>query len=171
MVQQIPCPKCAAKAGESCGHRRDKSRSHHKRLTAAQEHFNKGARSMADYDDTNRGAAFPPFDTQSLILQGKLNVVGHDMKVVLVKDQTKGGTKLIEVYQKVGVLFENDKKGNDNAPDYSGPLEVGDKRIAAWRKEANGKPYMSMSLSDPQHSAGASSQAPAKKEVFDEIPF
>ena len=41
------------------------------------------------YDDTNRGAAFTPFPTQQMILQGKVNVEGVDSKVVLVKDQTK----------------------------------------------------------------------------------
>ena len=36
---------------------------------------------MADtYDDTNRGAAFTPFPTQQMILQGKLNVEGNDKK-------------------------------------------------------------------------------------------
>ena len=40
---------------------------------------------MADYDDTNRGAAFTPFPTQQMILQGKLNVEGADKKVMLVK--------------------------------------------------------------------------------------
>ena len=75
---------------------------------------------MADeYDNTDRGAAFGPFPTQSMILQGKLNDRGEDLKVVLVKDETRSGKKIIEVYQKVGVLFENDKKGNENAPDYT----------------------------------------------------
>ena len=49
---------------------------------------------MAEYDDTNRGAAFTPFPTQQMILQGKVNVEGVDSKVVLVKDQTKDGRGL-----------------------------------------------------------------------------
>lgn len=40
MIQQVECPKCGAKIGNSCGHRRDKSRSHHKRLEKAQRYFN-----------------------------------------------------------------------------------------------------------------------------------
>ena len=127
---------------------------------------------MADYDNTNRGAAFAPFETQRLILQGKVNVSGNDIKVVLVKDQTQSGTNLIEVYQKVGVLFDNDKKGNENAPDYSGPLEIGRKRIAAWRKEKDGKPYMSISVSDalPADSVRAAQQQ-QQVDLADEIPF
>lgn len=104
---------------------------------------------MADYDNTNRGAAFPPFEKQKLILQGKINERGIDSKIVLVKDETKGGTTLIEVYQKVGVLFQNDKKKSETEPDYSGPLDTG-MRLAAWRKMKDGKPFMTFSLSQPQ---------------------
>lgn len=39
MIQEIECPKCGAKKGESCGHRKDKSRSHFKRLQAAQKYY------------------------------------------------------------------------------------------------------------------------------------
>ena len=60
---------------------------------------------MNEYDDTNRGVAFPPFEDQGLILQGKLNVNGQDNKIVLIKDKTRNGNKIIEVYEKVAVLF------------------------------------------------------------------
>ncbi len=57
---------------------------------------------MADtYDDTNRGAAFTPFPTQQMILQGKLNVEGNDKKVMLVKDQTRDGKPVIEKLDRV----------------------------------------------------------------------
>ena len=39
MIQEIVCPKCGAKKGESCGHRKDKSRSHFKRMQAAQKYY------------------------------------------------------------------------------------------------------------------------------------
>jgi len=137
---------------------------------------------MTEYDNTNRGASFPPFPTQQLILQGKMNVEGHDKKVVLVKDQTKSGKVLIEVYQKIGVLFPNDKKGNENAPDYTGPLsEVlvmnEDKRLAAWKKMKDDRPFMTLSVSDAQNSVGSQaqpqqsvSQAPSDLDK-DFIPF
>jgi len=123
---------------------------------------------MADqqYDDTNRGAAFTPFPTQQMILQGKVNVEGVDSKVVLVKDQTKDGRGIVEVYQKMAVMFDNDKKGNDAAPDYSGPVGE-DKRIAGWRRMKDGKPYMSFQISDKQQGQqSASSSLPE-----DSIPF
>jgi hypothetical protein len=109
---------------------------------------------MAEYDDTNRGAAFTPFPTQQMILQGKLNLEGVDNKVILVKDKTKDGTEIIEVYQKMAAMFVNDKRGNEAAPDYSGPVgEKGspnEKRIAGWRRMKDEKPYMSFQISDKQ---------------------
>ena len=121
---------------------------------------------MAEYDETNRGAAFTPFPTQQMILQGKVNVEGVDSKVVLVKDQTKDGRGIVEVYQKMAVMFDNDKKGNEAAPDYTGPM--GDtRRLAAWRKMKDDKPYMTFNVSDKQQNAGS---VPSSN-IDDKIPF
>jgi hypothetical protein len=120
---------------------------------------------MADgYDNTNKGAAFAPFEAQRLILQGKINDDGIDRKVVFVKDQTKGGKNIIEVYEKIGVLFENDKKGNENAPDYTGPFNEF-RRLAAWRKMKDDKPYMTMIVGEQNQ------QQQAKPPLDDDIPF
>ena len=166
MIQEIPCPKCGAGSGVSCGHRKDKSRSHHKRLEAAQKYY-KGARSMAEYDNTNSGAVFKPFETMKMILQGKVNIEGNDRKVVLVADKTKQDKKIIEVYQKVAVLFEEDKGDNENRPDYSGPVEDyatdKDMRIAAWKRVKGDNKYMSIQISEKQGKGG--------KGFDDEIPF
>ena len=123
---------------------------------------------MADtYDDTNRGAAFTPFPTQQMILQGKLNVEGNDKKVMLVKDQTRDGKPVIEMYEKIGVFFDNDKKGNESAPDYSGPL--GDtKRLAGWKKMKDGKPYMSFQVTEKISGGGKPATDPLQG---DDIPF
>lgn len=108
---------------------------------------------MSDYDNTNRGAAFPPFPTQQMILQGKLNMEGEDSNVVLIKDETKSGKTIIGVYQRVGTLFQNDKSA-ENQPDYTGPVELrmfnAEKRIAAWKKMKDGRPYLTMSVSEKQ---------------------
>ena len=169
MVQQIPCPKCAAKAGKSCGHRKDKSRSHHKRLEAAQKHFNTGAKSMAEYDNTNSGAAFKPFDTMRMILQGKMNIEGNDRKVVLVADETKNGKRLVEVYQKVAVLFEEDKGDNPSRPDYAGPVEDyatnKNMRMAGWKRSKDGKNFMSLQISEKTGKQGG------EIPFNDNIPF
>jgi len=131
----------------------------------------KGARSMAEeYDNTDRGAAFAPFPTQALILQGKLNDRGNDRKVTLVKDQTRDGSTIIEVYEKVGVLFENDKKGNDAAPDYTGPFNE-TRRLAAWRKMKDDKPYMTFNVSDKQQSRQTANEINLEPFEEDKIPF
>lgn len=108
---------------------------------------------MSDYDNTNKGAAFPPFDTQQMILQGKINMEGEDFNIVLVRDQTKSGKTIIGVYQRVGTLFQNDKSA-ENQPDYTGPVELrmfnAEKRIAAWKKMKDGRPYLTMSVSEKQ---------------------
>lgn len=124
---------------------------------------------MAEYDNTNRGAAFAPFETQKLILQGKIDDNRIERKVTLVKDQTRDGKTIIEVYEKIGTLFENDKKGNDAAPDYTGPFND-TRRLAAWRKMKDGKPYMTFNVSDKQ---GDSKKLPNVPDFLDDdkIPF
>jgi len=120
---------------------------------------------MADYDNTDKGAAFRPFETQSLILQGKVDSNGNEIKTVLVKDITRDGKVLIEVYEKIGVLFENDKRGNENAPDYTGPFQH--RRIAAWKRVKDGKPYMTFAVSDAQQKESQTSNSLPD----DDIPF
>jgi uncharacterized protein (DUF736 family) len=124
---------------------------------------------MADYDNTNRGAAFAPFEKQKLILQGKIDDNRIERKVTLIKDETRDGKVIIEVYEKIGVLFENDKKGNDAAPDYTGPFND-TRRLAAWRKMKDGKPYMTFNVSDKQ---GDSKKLPNVPDFLDDdkIPF
>lgn len=122
-----------------------------------------------DYDNNDRGAAFPPFDSQKLILQGRLDDRGIEAKIVLIKDQTKAGKNLIEVYQKVGVLFQQDEKKSEKAPDYTGPMDNG-RRIAAWRKMKDGRPYMTMSLSDDQKQQQQQTSDPFAVHN-DSIPF
>lgn len=123
---------------------------------------------MAEYDNTNTGAAFAPFPTQQMILQGKVDIDMKQSKIVCVKDQTKNGRNIVEVYAKIAVLFENDKKANENAPDYSGPIDDNDMlKIAGWKRMKDGKPYMSFKVSDKQNgSHGAQSGLPN-----DAIPF
>ena len=125
------------------------------------------------YDNTNTGAAFKPFDSMKMILQGKVNLEGNDHKTVLVADTTKSGMKIIEVYQKVGVMFENDKRGNDSAPDYSGPMEdhvdKQPRQIAGWKKDKDGNSYLSMQIS-PKHGGGNQVQSVADA-IGDDIPF
>lgn len=127
---------------------------------------------MADYDNTDKGAAFKPFETQKLILQGKINDGGNERKVVLIKDQTKGGKQIIEVFEKAGTLFVNEKKESENAPDYTGPVSSNnrDRRLAAWKRMKDGNPYMTFSISDQRQQQ---EEPEVRKPSFDQddVPF
>ena len=85
--------------------------------------------------------------------------------------------KIIEVYQKVGVLFENDKRGNENAPDYSGPMEdyaaQTQMQIAGWKKQKDDNNYLSMQISQRQISEKQAQQiGTAHLDISDDaIPF
>lgn len=85
-----------------------------------------------------------------------------------------------------GALFKNDKKGNDNAPDYKGKINVGgtEKELAAWiTKAKSGVTYMSLKVQDvfvpqekaaPQHTAppqGPSSFSDLEGGGFKDAPF
>jgi len=122
---------------------------------------------MAEYDNTDKGAAFKPFDQQKLILQGKINDAGTDRKIVLIKDQTKSGKQLIEVFEKVGTLFVNEKKETENAPDYTGPMN--ERRMAAWKRIKDGAQYMTFALSD--NKPKDQDNPPPKPGPEDEIDF
>lgn len=122
-----------------------------------------------EFDNLNKGAVFRPFDTQKLILQGKVNSDGNDSKIVLIKDQTKAGKPIIEIFQKVGTLFVNEKKELETAPDYTGPLW--ERRIAAWKRMKDGTPYMTLVVSDAREK-NDSSEPPKRNNIDDDIiPF
>lgn len=127
------------------------------------------------YDNTNRGAAFQPWSEQKFILQGKVNIEGVDSQCALITAESKNGSKRIEVYQRVGVLFPNqDKEEGSNAPDYSGPLDFIHEqlRIAAWRNMKDDKPYMSFKISMAEKKETEQPQ-PEKtmEQIDDEVPF
>lgn len=69
-------------------------------------------------------------------------------------------------------LFENDKKGNDKAPDYKGKGMVSgvQVKIAVWKRTSqSGIEYLSGSIEEvPQPDLP---QPEPAKEVGDEIPF
>jgi len=52
-----------------------------------------------------------------------------------------------------GVLFQNDKRGNEKAPDMTGRCEVDNHeyRLAAWLRQGKKGPYLSISISEFQN--------------------
>jgi hypothetical protein len=119
---------------------------------------------MSDYDNTNAGIFWRPHNDQKLAGQGKLNVNGQDMKIVIVKEPIKrDGAPEMVVYQKIGVLFTNDRKDNDKAPDFSGPMD-GNMRLAAWKGEKDDRAFMSLKASVKQQS-GAEATPGARRNL------
>ena len=75
-----------------------------------------------------------------------------------------------------GILFKNDKQGNENRPDYTGRIQIDGKewRLAAWIKDGNKGKFMSINVSEFQDSNGVKSVP--KSDPFDapvdaDIPF
>jgi hypothetical protein len=121
-----------------------------------------------EYDKTNDGALFPPFADMELILQGNINVAGRDSRYAFVRRMTRDQKELVEVFEKVGVMFPTDNE-KEGAPAYTGTMYNPNdkrmpwttppvlKRIASWiRMTGDEKPYMSIEISDPQQKSNSS---------------
>lgn len=123
-----------------------------------------------EYDNTNKGAAFPPREGQSMILTGKVNLRGEDSPVVLVKETDHKGNTIIGIYKRAGVLFPNEnKEEGDNQPEYKGPIE--DMRISAWKNiSKDGMQFMSMTAQEKMQQQPQ--QQPVQQQgTEDVIPF
>lgn len=76
-----------------------------------------------------------------------------------------------------GVLFKNDRKEQDNHPDYKGSINVGGTELwlSAWIKEGQKGKFMSLSVKPKEEAAPAKPQPkrqPAMADVpHDDIPF
>jgi hypothetical protein len=119
------------------------------------------------YDNTDSGAVFPPRDNHKMILTGRVNNDGKDSHMVVTMSTLPDGKKIMDIYEKVGTLFPNEKGENPNSPDYTGP--IGSRRVAAWRKQKDDMSFMSLSLSDKQQ--GGNNAEAHRKPVDDSIPF
>lgn len=136
---------------------------------------------MAEYDSTNSGVFFKPHDDQKLMGSGKLDIMGQESRIVVIKEKiSKTGDPMPVIYQRLSPLFPNDKKGNDKAPDNSGPIDTHPQlRIAAWKGEKDGRPYFSLKVSEKQQSenaGGSHDDGPAQvaqdpRDLDDEIPW
>ena len=132
--------------------------------------------SSEEYDNTNKGAVFPPFSSDDkLMLTGKLDMEGQEHKLAVVKEKTKNGKIILKVYTEFCALFENDS-ATEGAPKYSGSLNEKfnkDKpmRLAAWKRQTkDGKNMLSLQVSEKlskQNSTTANDSLP----IDDEIPF
>lgn len=134
---------------------------------------------MAEYDDTNKGVSFQPYDNQQLRGSGKLNVEGNEHKIVLIREPvSRDGEPVLVVYQRMGVLFPNESD-NEAAPQFSGPLDAHkNKKVAAWLNEtSDGRKYLSLKVSEKQGGGGGGGErSEAQRGGFNDdldgdIPF
>ena len=68
-----------------------------------------------------------------------------------------------------GVLFKNDKQGNEKRPDYQGSLNVNgqDFQLSAWIKASKkGDKYMSLSVQPKRERQTEAPRAPIASEPF-----
>lgn len=122
---------------------------------------------MSQYDNTDSGAVFPPRDNHKMILQGKANNNGNESQMIVTMSTLPDGRKIMDVYEKTGTLFPNQKKTSDSAPDYTGP--IGTRRIAAWKKTKDNLSYMSLSFSDKME--GRKNVEEQTQRINEDIPF
>jgi len=75
-----------------------------------------------------------------------------------------------------GAFFKNERKENENQPDYKGPLNVEGKdyEIAGWiKKSKTGKTYLSLKVQEPfEKRADRAQSAPPRDDFEDQnIPI
>lgn len=132
---------------------------------------------MSDqYDSTNSGVIFEPHADQRFTGQGKINIGGADHRVVVIYEKLSKDKPPVRVlYQRMGVLFENDRATSDSAPAFTGPLDQhANLRVAAWKGVKDGRRYMSLKVTEKQqNNGGGGEQPPSEPSGFpdDEIPF
>ena len=80
-----------------------------------------------------------------------------------------------EMKEKTFSLFENDKKGNEKAPDFKGKglINGEEVKIAVWkRKSASGIEYLSGVIEAVEKTAEAlAAEKPIEEAVTDDLPF
>ena len=119
------------------------------------------------YDNTDSGAVFPPRDNHKMILTGKANKNGSESQMIVTMSTLPDGRKIMDVYEKTGTLFPNEKKTSDSSPDYTGP--IGTRRVAAWKKTKDNLAYMSLSFSDKME--GGTNVGQQAQPIDDDVPF
>lgn len=134
---------------------------------------------MTEYDDTNQGALFAAAHCK-IIRQGPVNMQGDDQHLAIVEVTTKDHQKFYEVYQKVGAIFTNDDKRNDDDPDMSGEINYHGLEMKIWGRKRvgnkSGNKFTAISLAPKQgDSSGAHEpdEGPMKypDDLDDHIPF
>ncbi len=108
------------------------------------------------YDTTNTGAIFTKMSEYlELIGTGFLDDEGEDKRIIMTTDTLPDGTKIRDIYLKVGRLWDNEST-NPHAPTFTGVCQTstGEKRVAAWFRETeNNGIVLSMKLTSKRNSS------------------
>lgn len=134
---------------------------------------------MTDYDNTNKGVMFLPFEDWQLVLQGKIDIEGDEHRYVAVRQKlTRDGAPVLMLYRQVGIMYGKGEDAHEKAPDWSGKFDDrADMRIAGWKGQKDGKHYLQLKVSEAQsNSRGSDSKrddgrAPRNDFTDEEIPF
>ena len=113
-----------------------------------------------EYREGEKGRAnlYTPFEKQKFIKSGKGWQGDQQVRYVLIEDTSSSGKKYIEVYSKVGTVFNNDKRDEGSKqPHYTGKTTDEKLRIAGWINQSEKGVNISLSWSEPRQT--------------DEVPF
>mgnify|MGYP003145503171 FL=1 len=100
-----------------------------------------------EYDNKNSGALYPA-ENMEIIRQGKIDVEGNDVYMLIVKMKDKNGNDHYKFYQDKAKIFETEKK-SENSSDMDCSMSVDGTDYKVWlRKKVskNGLDYTSVSL-------------------------
>jgi len=104
------------------------------------------------YDNRNKGALWKIKDNYKVIMNGNINMEGHDRRVIAVSRKNAQGEPTISLYEEIGNLKKHESE-NDRAPSAKGVLDIrkleNTKSVGAWKKnKKDGEEFWSISLSD-----------------------
>ncbi len=114
-----------------------------------------------EYREGEHGKAklFTPFEKQGFKMSGRGWLHNEEHRYVLIEDTSAKGKKYIEVYQKVGTIFNNDQREEGSKkPHYTGKSQDGKSRIAGWINTGDKGVSVSLSGTEP-------------RQLDDEVPF
>tara|TARA_R110000824_G_scaffold14167_14_gene60597 strand:- start:317 stop:709 length:393 start_codon:yes stop_codon:yes gene_type:complete len=124
----------------------------------------------------NTVSFFPPLAEGAIVGEGKALSDHEEVRVILVKAQTKGGKTIRRVYQEVGALWENEGR-TEKQPLLSGSVAIpgfgARTNMAVWDRTGNsGKKFLSGQISEPmKKEADLPDRGAIEEGLNDEIPF